>query len=53
MMHKIIHGVGDLNVNHLFDTFDGRRVSRAGAGPLNVRARTGNLELRRGFLVIE
>jgi hypothetical protein len=49
MMHKIIHGVGDLNVNHWFDTFDGRRVTRAGADPLNVRARTGNLELRRGF----
>jgi hypothetical protein len=24
-------------------------VTRAGADPLNVRARTGNLELRRGF----
>jgi hypothetical protein len=50
MMHKIVHGVGDISVEQWFDTFDGRRVTRAGADPLNVRARTGNLELRRGFL---
>jgi hypothetical protein len=31
MMHKIVHGVGDINVDQWFDTFDGRRVTRAGA----------------------
>jgi hypothetical protein len=49
LMHKIVHGVGNLDIGHWFDTFEGRRATRAGADPLNVRARTGNLELRKGF----
>jgi hypothetical protein len=48
-MHKIVHGVGDLDSDHWFDSVIGRRVTRAGADPLNVRARTGNLELRKGL----
>jgi hypothetical protein len=49
MMHKIVHGVGDLCVDQWLDTFDGQQVTRTSADPLNGRARTGNLELRRGF----
>jgi hypothetical protein len=34
MMHKIVHKVGDLSVDQWFDTYDGRRVTRAGAARL-------------------
>jgi hypothetical protein len=49
MVHKIVHGTGDLELAQWFDTYDGRRVTRAGADPLNIMARTGRLELRKGF----
>jgi hypothetical protein len=49
MVHKIVPGTGDLELAQWFDTYDGRRVTRAGADPLNIMARKGRLELRKGF----
>jgi Reverse transcriptase (RNA-dependent DNA polymerase)/Endonuclease-reverse transcriptase len=48
-VHKLAHGVGDLNIFELFDRVPGRQNTRAGADPLNVRPRPATLELRRGF----
>jgi hypothetical protein len=49
MVHKIVHGTGELQRDTWFENTTERRLTRAVADPLNVQARIGHLELRRGF----
>jgi hypothetical protein len=48
-MHKIMHGVGDIDSSVWFSKITGSAVTRAGSDPLNVKCNNGNLELRRNF----
>jgi hypothetical protein len=52
MVHKIVHGNGDLNPDNWFDRMPVGHVTRASADPLNIRARNANLELRKNFFSI-
>jgi hypothetical protein len=52
MVHKVMHGYGDLNPDIWFDKMPVGHVPRASADPLNIRARNGNLELRKNFFSI-
>jgi CRISPR/Cas system CMR-associated protein Cmr1 (group 7 of RAMP superfamily) len=52
MVHKIMHGNGDLNPDIWFDRMPVGHITRASADPLNIRARNANLELRKNFFSI-
>jgi hypothetical protein len=49
LMNKMAHGVGDFGFSEIFDPVQNFHATRAGADPLNVKARPANLEIRRGF----
>jgi hypothetical protein len=48
-MHKIMHGVGEIDSNEWFDKISGSAITRARADPLNVKCKNGHLELHRNF----
>jgi hypothetical protein len=48
-MHKIMHGVGDIDSNEWFAKITGSAVTRARADPLNIKCSNGNFELRGNF----
>ena len=53
MVHKILHGKGDLAASDWFDTAAGAlRATRSTADPLNLRKRAGRLEVRRNFFSV-
>jgi ribonucleases P/MRP protein subunit RPP40 len=49
MVHKIMHGHGDLTAEHWFDRFSTERLTRAASDPLNIKSRGGRLDIRSGF----
>jgi hypothetical protein len=49
MVHKIVHGSGDLSAEHWFNRFNTERLTRAASDPLNIKSRGGRLEIRSGF----
>jgi hypothetical protein len=49
MVHKIMHGHGELDQNHWFDKLTGDRVTRAASDPMNIKSRGGRLDIRTGF----
>jgi hypothetical protein len=49
MVHKIVHGHGDLDMDHWFEKFTGDRLTRAASDPLNIKAKGGRLDIRTGF----
>jgi hypothetical protein len=51
-MHKLVHGIGDIDINGWFEHRVGDTVTRARADPLNVLSKNGTLELRRNFFTI-
>jgi predicted secreted protein len=48
-MHKIMHGVGDIDSSEWFDKLSGSAVTRARADPMNVKCKVSTLEIRRNF----
>jgi hypothetical protein len=48
-MHKIMHGVGDIDSSEWFEKLTGSAVTRARADPMNVKCKPGTLEIRRNF----
>jgi hypothetical protein len=48
-LHKIVHGVGDLDCSEWFEKLTGNTMTRARADPLNLKCKTGMLELRKNF----
>jgi hypothetical protein len=51
-MHKLVHGIGEVDISEWFENRVGDTVTRARADPLNVLSKKGNLELRRNFFTI-
>jgi hypothetical protein len=51
-MHKLVHGIGEIDTSEWFENRVGDTVTRARADPLNVLSKKGNLELRRNFFTI-
>jgi hypothetical protein len=51
-MHKLVHGVGEMDISDWFEKNTGATVTRARADPLNVLSKNGTLELRRNFFTI-
>jgi hypothetical protein len=51
-MHKLVHGVGDIDISEWFGQNTGATVTRARADPLNVLSKNGTLELRRNFFTL-
>ncbi len=50
LLHKIMHGEGGLQASTWFELASGTsHATRSGADPLNIRVKTGRLELRRNF----
>jgi hypothetical protein len=50
MVHKILHGKGDLKAVTWFEMAGhGVRATRAGPDPLNIRVKHGRLDMRRNF----
>ena len=49
MVRNILHGRGDLEVGTWFDRQTGARNLRSTADPLNVKKRTGRMEIRNNF----
>jgi hypothetical protein len=47
--HKIMHNQCELDPNHWFDKFNAERTTRAGSDPLNIKSRSGRLDLRKNF----
>jgi hypothetical protein len=48
-VHKMVHGIGDIDTNIWFEKITGSAITRARADPLNVKCRAGTLEIRRNF----
>jgi hypothetical protein len=48
-MHKLLHGVGEIDINDWFSKNVGNTVTRARSDPLNVLSQNGTLEMRRNF----
>ena len=52
-MHKIMHGIGGLNHENWFEkASDSDRVTRVAADSLNVKVKSGKLEIRRNFFSV-
>jgi hypothetical protein len=51
-MHKLVHGVGDIDISDWFGQNTGAAVTRARADLLNVLSKNGTLELRRNFFTL-
>ncbi len=50
MVHKILHGKGELKADTWFEMAGhGARAMRAGSDPLNIRVEHGRLDMRRNF----
>jgi hypothetical protein len=49
MVHKIMHGHGELDPGHWFDKFTGDRLTRAASDPMNIKSRGGRMDIRTGF----
>ena len=53
LMHKIMHGIGGLHHENWFERAgDNARVTRVAADSLNVKVKSGRLELRRNFFSV-
>ena len=53
MVHKIMHGGGDLDYNTWFEkASDSVRPTRSSTDPLNVKVNNGRLEVRRNFFSV-
>jgi hypothetical protein len=53
MVHKIMHGESGLQSNTWFKSASGTaHATRSGADPLNIKCKTGRLELRRNFFSV-
>jgi hypothetical protein len=51
-MHKLVHGIGDVDTESWFEKNVGGTVTRARSDPLNVLSKNGTLELRRNFFTL-
>jgi hypothetical protein len=51
-MHKLVHGIGDVDIESWFEKNVGVTVTRARSDPLNVLSKNGTLELRCNFLTL-
>jgi hypothetical protein len=51
-MHKLVHGVGDVDIENWFEKSVGTMVTRARTDALNVKSKNGTLELRRNFFTM-
>jgi hypothetical protein len=51
-MHKLVHGVGDVDIENWFEKRVGTMVTRARTDALNVKSKNGTLELRRNFFTM-
>jgi Reverse transcriptase (RNA-dependent DNA polymerase)/Endonuclease-reverse transcriptase len=49
MMHKLVHGIGDIDRSTWFENLTGNNMTRARADPLNVKCKHGTLEIRKNF----
>jgi hypothetical protein len=53
MVHKILHGKGDLKAVTWFEMAgQGVRATRAGSDPLNIKVKHGRLDMRRNFFSV-
>jgi ribonucleases P/MRP protein subunit RPP40 len=49
LMHKLVHGIGDIDRSTWCENLTGNNMTRARADPLNVKCKHGTLELRKNF----